>query len=50
MTHIGMIGITTITFTALVTDGTLTDSTGGIDGIDPMSISVTLLGVDGMAE
>jgi len=45
-----MIGITTITFTALVTDGTLTDSTGGIDGIDPMSISVTLLGVDGMAE
>ena len=50
MTHIGTIGITTITFTAMVTDGTLTDSTGGIDGIDPMSISVTLLGVDGMAE
>jgi len=47
MTHIGMIGITTITFTALVTDGTLADSTGGID---PMFISVTLLGVDGMAE
>jgi hypothetical protein len=50
MTHIGTIGITTITFTAMVTDGTFTDSTGGIDGIDPMSISVTLLGVDGMVE
>jgi len=47
MTHIGTIGITTTTFTAMVTDGTLTDSTGGIGGIAPMFISVTLLGVDG---